>query len=112
MEPKDLRTLRRPLNVVAMKAPVSLRFVSEADIQRADYQPSDLGICAALGSYEGSAMPDPSRASGRWAENAKTPHGRTTIGQRGRQPASDIEIVIYSANWRQGPIQSVRRIIP
>src|SRR5690554_3438389 len=59
MEPKDLRTLRRPLNVVAMKAPVSLRFVSEADIQRADYQPSDLGICAALGSYEGSAMPDP-----------------------------------------------------
>jgi hypothetical protein len=34
------------LNVVAMKAPVSLRFVSEADIQKSDYQPSGLGICA------------------------------------------------------------------
>jgi hypothetical protein len=38
--------LRRPLNVVAMKAPVSLRFVSEADIQRSDNQPAELGICA------------------------------------------------------------------
>jgi hypothetical protein len=34
------------LNVVAMKAPVSLRFVSEADIQKSDYQPSGLGIYA------------------------------------------------------------------
>src|SRR5690606_22237656 len=46
MEPKDLRTLRRPLNVVAMKAPVSIAIVSEADIQRSDYQPSGLGIYA------------------------------------------------------------------
>src|SRR5439155_3326383 len=46
MLPKDLRTLRRPLNVVAIPAPIFLSNVSEANFQRPDYQPSVLGKSA------------------------------------------------------------------
>jgi hypothetical protein len=57
-----------------MKAPVSLRFVSEADIQKSDYQPSGLGIFALLRQLIGLSdawnLPEP-REEGQ--ENAKHP---------------------------------------
>jgi hypothetical protein len=60
MLPKDLRTLRRPLNVVAIPAPVFLD-VSEADVQRPDYQPSGIRTSALLlssgpGEWEGAPV--------------------------------------------------------
>src|SRR5690606_24737396 len=60
MDPKDLRTLRRPLNVVAIPAPQFLD-VSEANVQRPDHQPTDLRKSALLyfvsGPRERPAVP-------------------------------------------------------
>src|SRR5215217_7729670 len=120
IEPKDLRTLRRPLNVVAMKAPVSalfgyvpdekvalpqkrsIAFVAVADIQKSDYQPSGLRIFALDRRLILARDAQPCPSQEQEGQKRQTPHGHATIGQSGRYRAFDIKFVIYSANWRQG----------
>src|SRR5690606_29106373 len=103
MEPKDLRTLRRPLNVVAMRAPLSSDCLGGTYPKTRQSAVGYRGICPFI-IYSGPAMP--LRLSGtrnrHRHDKRQKPHGKSheVYGTLACLRHQNCHI---SANWRRNP---------